>query len=160
MFESLLPASAPATLKLCSNREFPPTSAGEAGSHASYGFLGLRLTAGPWKGRRERAAGPLGYPCIQALPGMETEPVSLGRLHLWLFVLCLSLELGPAVTSLSKNRGWEDKRSIGTRATCPQEKENEESQKGQGRMTSQLCIYPQPDPTDGGECRSMLSITD
>lgn len=138
MFQPLLPASAPATLKLCSNRKFPPISAGEAGSHASYGFLGLGLTAGPWKGRRERAAGPRGFTRVYShSQTCRQTRVSLGCLHLWFFVLYLSRQLGP-VTPLSKNRGWEDKRSIGTRVTGPQEKENEESREraGKGDVTA------------------------
>lgn len=142
MFESLLPASAPATLKLCSNREFPPTSAGEAGSHASYGFLRLGLTAGPWKGRRERAAGPRSFTGTYSHSQARRQTrVSLGCLHLWVFVLYLSRQLGP-VTSLSKNRGWEDKRSIGTRATCPQEKENEESRERAGKGDATALYLP------------------
>ena len=38
--------------------------------------------------KKAESSGPAWfYPRIQSLPDMETEPVSLGGLHLWLFVL-------------------------------------------------------------------------
>lgn len=133
MFESLLPLLH--NSQTLQQQGIPSHISGRQESRL-WTSLRLGLTAGPWKGRRERAAGPRSFTgtCSHSQarrqgPGQSWLPATVG--------FCPPLSLTPAGSSdltFQKQRLGRQAQYRDQSHTCPQEKENEESRKGQGRV--------------------------